>query len=70
MKRREIVRRIDAQAKAAGVTWEVQREGAKHTVYRLGATTIPIPRHVEIGLGLSEDIFKQCELELGERWWK
>jgi len=70
VKRREIVRRIAAQAKAAGVTWEVQREGANHTVYRFGATTIPVPRHVEIGPGLSEDIFKQCEPELGERWWR
>ncbi len=70
MKRREILRRIAAQAKAAGVTWEVQREGANHTVYRLGTTMIPVPRHVEIGPGLSEDIFKQCEPGLGERWWK
>jgi len=27
-------------------------------------------RHVEIGPGLTEDIFKQCERELGERWWR
>ena len=70
MKRREILKRIAARAKAACVTWDVAREGANHTVYRLGATTIPVPRHIEIGPGLSEEIFKQCEPELGERWWK
>jgi hypothetical protein len=70
MKRWEILKRISERAAVAGVTWEVQREGANHTVYRLGASTVPIPRHVEIGPGLSEDIFKQCEPELGERWWR
>lgn len=70
MKRREILKRISERAKVAGVIWEVRREGANHTVYRLGASTVPIPRHVEIGPGLSEEIFKQCEPELGERWWK
>ena len=70
MRRREILKRIAAQAKAAGVTWEVHREGANHTIYRLGNTVIPVPRHIEIGPGLSEEIFKQCEAELGERWWR
>lgn len=70
MKRREILKQIAAKAKTAGVSWEIQREGANHTVYRLGTTTIPVPRHVEIGPGLTEDIFKQCEPELGERWWR
>ena len=70
MRRREILKRIAAQAKAGGVTWEVHREGANHTIYRLGSTTIPVPRHSEIGPGLSEEIFKQCESELGESWWR
>ncbi len=31
---------------------------------------IPIPRHIEIGPGLTEQIFKETEPELGERWWR
>jgi hypothetical protein len=35
-----------------------------------GGARIPIPRHVEIDDNLAEQIFKECEPELGERWWK
>lgn len=70
MKRRDLVRRIAAQAKQAEVVWTVKREGANHTVYQLGVLTIPIPRHNEIGEKLAAEIFKQCAAELGEGWWK
>jgi hypothetical protein len=35
-----------------------------------GGARIPIPRHVEIDDNLAEQIFKECEPESGERWWK
>jgi hypothetical protein len=38
-------------------------------VFRLGSAMIPIPRHAEIDRRLAEMIFKECEAELGRRWW-
>lgn len=70
MKRGELIGRIKRQAKISKVGWHTDHEGANHIVYRLGATMIPIPRHREIGPGVTEAIFKECEAELGERWWK
>ena len=70
MKRTEVIKRIRARARAAGVTWELDRQGHNHEVYRLGSTMVPIPRHTEIDNWTAEDIFKECEPELGERWWK
>lgn len=58
------------QADSQNVPWTVDRQGANHTVFRLGATMIPVPRHTEIDNRLAEAIFKQSEPELGERWWK
>ena len=46
------------------------REGGSHTIYRLGSTVIPIPRHTELGENLALSIFKECQGELGEKWWK
>lgn len=34
--------------------WEVDREGATHTLYRLGITMIPVPRHTDIDERLAE----------------
>lgn len=70
MKRRDVIKRIAQQAKTVGVEWTVARKGANHEVYRLGTVMVPIPRHNEIGQGLTEAIFKECELVFGERWWK
>jgi len=70
MRRRDLIKRIAAEARRANIEWMVIREGANHSLYQLGRVTIPIPRHSEIGPGLTEAIFKQCEPELGERWWK
>lgn len=54
MKRRDLIRRIRDEARRQEVGWTIDREGRNHTLYRLGATMIPIPRHAE----------------LGERWWR
>ena len=70
MKRRDLIKRIAAEARQTNIEWMVIREGANHSLYQLGRVMIPIPRHSEIGAGLTEAIFKQCEPELGERWWK
>jgi hypothetical protein len=70
VKRRDIIKAIRTEAKRQDVEWSVLREGANHTVYRLGSTRIPVPRHNEIGPGLTEQIFSETEAELGRRWWR
>jgi hypothetical protein len=70
VKRAALLKRIKAEAKRRGIVWVLDREGGRHTVYLLGGSRIPIPRHVEIDDNLAERIFRECEPELGERWWK
>ena len=70
MKRRDVIRRIRDEARRQEVGWTIDREGRNHTLYRLGATMIPIPRHTELDDRFVEEVFKECEPELGERWWK
>jgi hypothetical protein len=70
MKRRDLLRRIGREAGRQRIGWTVAREGANHTVYRLGNTRIPIPRHAEIGERLARAILAETEAELGRSWWR
>ncbi len=70
MKRRDLVKRIAAEAKRQGVTWMITREGANHSVYMLNDAMIPIPRHNELGEVLAVEIFKECQDVLGKGWWR
>ncbi|HEX8133522.1 MAG TPA: hypothetical protein VF880_08845 [Actinomycetes bacterium] len=70
MKRRKLIRRIAKEALRQGVHWKVHRQGASHTIYLLGSTRIPIPRHHEIGERLALAILAEAEAELGRRWWQ
>ncbi|WP_308464882.1 hypothetical protein [Rathayibacter soli] len=70
MKRRDLLKKIAAEAKRQGITWELVRNGANHDVYTLGDTIIPIARHNEIGDRFAIEIFKECQAQLGQRWWK
>ncbi len=70
MKKRELLRRIARQAKERKVEWVFDGPGSKHDIWILKGRKIPVPRHTEIGEGLAEDIFKDCEFALGKRWWK
>ncbi len=70
MKRRDVIRKLATAAKQQDIEWTVDREGANHTIYLLGDTRIPIPRHAEIGERLARAIFIEAEAELGRRWWQ
>jgi hypothetical protein len=61
---------IAAEADRQGPVFEIEREGSNHTIYRLGTIRVPVPRHGEVGSGLTEAILKECEPVLGRRWWK
>lgn len=70
MNRREVIKRIGKAAKAAGLKWEVQREGANHTVYSLDGLRIPISRGSSLDDGYARMVFKECEPKLGKGWWR
>lgn len=70
MKRRELVKRIRAEAKAQGVEWSFTREGGRHEVYSLDGLVIPVPRHAEINEITAQGIMKECEAKLGKGWWR
>jgi predicted RNA binding protein YcfA (HicA-like mRNA interferase family) len=69
-KARALEKRIRQEAKRQGVTWTLLRQGANHTVYDLDGVTIPIPRHSDLGEGLTREIYKQREVKLGRGWWR
>lgn len=70
MKRGAVIKKIKQAAKQHGVAWVLDHEGANHSVYRLGGQIIPIPRHSEIDDRFATEIYKECETELGRRWWR
>lgn len=69
-KSRDIVPRIRKEAVRKKVEFGLDREGANHTIYRLGDTIIPVPRHREVNEMTTEGIYKECETELGKGWWR
>jgi hypothetical protein len=70
MKKRDLINRIAKRAKQQGVAWAEGEPGSKHDRWYLEGQLIPVPRHTDIGEGLAESIFKDCEFALGKRWWK
>lgn len=48
MKRKELIKKLDEAAKANGLRLEFVREGANHSLYRIGTWQFPIVRHNEI----------------------
>ena len=69
-KSRDIVKRIAKEARTKGLTFDLEREGANHTVYRLDGVMIPIPRHREVNEMTTEGIYKECSEKLGKGWWR
>ena len=68
--RREIIKRISKAAKAKGMSFDMKREGAKHTVFDLDGLMIPIARHNDIAEMTTQGIYKECEPKLGKGWWR
>lgn len=71
MKRRlDLIREIAKQAKVAGRSWGMVRQGAEHERWRCGETVVSIPRHRELTDGVVDRIRKDLEREFGEDWWR
>ena len=58
MKRRDLLKALDAQARQAGLELELVRHGGSHDIYRIGDCPIPIPRHNEIPEGMARAIIR------------
>lgn len=70
MKRTAAIKRIKKAAKAKGLSWELDREGSNHTVYRLDGLMIPIARHAELDERYVETLYRECAEKLGQGWWR
>jgi hypothetical protein len=68
VKTREVIRKIDQQARCPGIEWVMAREGANHTLYSLDGLMIPIVRHRETDDRLARKVFEECEPKLGKGW--
>ena len=47
-------------ATAGGTDMALVREGASHTIFRVGTAVFPIPRHSEINERTAQSILKQA----------
>ena len=70
MNRVALLKKIAKAAKANDSKWLLDRNGANHDVYTLDGVMIPIARHTEFGNLAAETIWKECEVVLGEGWWR
>ncbi len=70
MKRMELIRRIGAAAREAGVEWRLVREGRSHELWRCGRIDVVIPRHRELSDLTGLGIVASLQPELGPRWWR
>jgi len=69
-KRTEIIAKIEAAAKAKGMTFEFDRKGGNHDIYKLGGVMIPVGRHRDFGNSYAVMVYKECQIKLGKGWWK
>jgi len=70
VKKRELKKLINERAREKGILFVELRHRGPHEVYLLGKTQIQFGKHTEIKDGEFWSIVKDCEAELGARWWK
>lgn len=68
--RKELIKKIEDAAKAAGIEWEYARPGGNHTIYKLGGVMIPVGNHRQFDEHYARTVYKECEVKLGKDWWK
>lgn len=69
-KRTEVIKKIQAAARANGMEFTLAREGGRHTVYKLDGMMIPIERHRELTNQYAEKVYRECQPKLGKGWWR
>jgi hypothetical protein len=69
MKRRDVIKKLKAQAKAAGLTYE-EYELTNHTGIKIGGTASTLARHSEIDEVTAGKFFDQFANEFEKGWWR
>jgi mRNA interferase HicA len=70
MRRRDLLARITKAAAERDLKLDQVREGASHTIFRVGSAQFSMPRHSEINEMTARSIMKYLETELGQGWWR
>jgi hypothetical protein len=70
MRRAEMIRHIRRRARTVGLTFEIERQGREHEIWRCGWVEVAIPRHRVVSPGTTERTFRDLEPVLGEGWWR
>jgi hypothetical protein len=68
-KRRDILNKLKAAARTAGLDFEVV-EGGRDALFIIQGLRTPVGRHTEIPNRDAENIYKEAVPKLGEGWWK
>ena len=63
MKKVDLLKELRRIAQRKGLMLELRRKGAEHEVWRLGGTTLTIPRNREISRFTAEGLLKDAERE-------
>jgi len=69
MGRREVLKKLKAAAKNAGLPYE-ETELTNHTGIRIGGTKSTLGRHAEIDDVTARKFFDQFANEFGKGWWR
>jgi hypothetical protein len=69
MKRRDVLKKLRAQARAKGLEFE-EYELTNHTGIRVGNTASTLGRHSEIDDLTARKFFDQFAAEFGKGWWR
>lgn len=59
MKRRDLLRALDASARQAGLELAFVRHGGSHDIYRIEAFSVSIPRHNDVNELTARVIMRQ-----------
>lgn len=69
-KRIDLIAKIRRSAARSHIKFVRVRQGSCHEIWMLGSTRVAIPRHRELKEPLVVSIYRLCESELGNGWWK
>ena len=70
IKKKELKKKINRKANELGILFVELRHSGRHEIYMLGNTQIHFGKHTDIKHGEYWKIVKDCEIELGARWWE
>jgi len=63
VKRADLLTRIRKAAAEAGMTFELVREGGRHSIFRFGSQQVVVPRHREINEQTARGILRDLGLD-------